>query len=69
MNAPARAGLLIGAALAVQVLLGLSVLIAAYVPPLASVGWLCFAAAGWMVLRARHAAATESAPPAVPAAA
>jgi hypothetical protein len=58
-----------GAALAVQVLLGLSVLIAAHTPPLAPVGWLCFAVAGWMVLRARHAAAAEPAPPAVPAAA
>ena len=56
-----------GAPLSVQVLLGLSVLIAAHTPPLASVGWLCFAVAGWMVLRAR-ATAAESAPPAVPAA-
>jgi hypothetical protein len=58
-----------GSSLAVQVLLGLSVLITAHTPPLAPVGWLCFAAAGWMVLRARHAAAAEPAPPAVPAAA
>jgi hypothetical protein len=58
-----------GAPLAVQILLGLSALIAAHIPPLASVGWLCFAAAGWMVLRARHATAAEPAAPAVPAAA
>jgi hypothetical protein len=57
-----------GASLAVQVLLGLSVLIAAHIPPVATVGWLCFAAAGWMVLRARHAAPAEQAPPAVRAA-
>jgi hypothetical protein len=58
-----------GAPLAVQILLGLSALIAAHIPPLASVGWLCFAAAGWMVLRARHATGAEPAAPAVPAAA
>jgi hypothetical protein len=32
-------------------------------------GWLCFAVAGWMVLRARHAADADPATPAVPAAA
>jgi hypothetical protein len=57
------------APLAVQVLLGMSVLIATHAPPLAPVGWLSFAVAGWMVLRARHAAAAGPAPPAVPAAA
>jgi hypothetical protein len=56
-----------GAPLALQILLGASALIGAHAPPLAPVGWLCFAAAGWMVLRRRHAA--EPAPPAVPAAA
>jgi hypothetical protein len=58
-----------GAPLALQVLLGLSALIAAHAPPLAPVGLLCFAAAGAMVLRARHRSPAEPAPPAVPAAA
>jgi hypothetical protein len=58
-----------GAPLALQVLLGLSVLIGTHAPPLAPIGWACFAAAGWMVLRARHVSAAEAAPPAVPAAA
>ena len=40
-----------GAPLALQVLLGGSALIAAHAPPLAPIGWVCFAAAGWMVLR------------------
>ena len=43
-----------GARPAVQLLLGASVLIGAHAPPAASIGWACFAAAGWMVLRARH---------------
>jgi hypothetical protein len=51
---------------AVQVLLGASVLIGAHAPPLASIGWACFAAAGWMVLRTRH---TEVVKPAALAAA
>ena len=42
-----------GAPLALQVLLGASALIGAHAPPLAPIGWLCFAAAGWMVLRER----------------
>ena len=46
-----------------------SVLIVAHTPPLATVGWLCFAVAGWMVLRVRHAAGTAPSPPSVPAAA
>jgi hypothetical protein len=58
-----------GAPLTLQILLGASVLIGAHAPPLAPVGWLCFAAAGWMVLRRRHAPAVEPAQPAVPAAA
>jgi hypothetical protein len=45
-----------GAPLALQVLLGLSVLIGTHAPPLAPIGWACFAAAGWIVLRARHTA-------------
>jgi hypothetical protein len=58
-----------GAPLVLQILLGLSALIAAHAPPLAPVGLICFAAAGWTVLRARHTAAAEPAPWAVPAAA
>jgi hypothetical protein len=45
-----------GAPLALQVLLGASALIGTHAPPLAPIGWACFAAAGWMVLRARHTA-------------
>ena len=45
-----------GARPALQVMLGASVLIGAHAPPLASIGWACFAAAGWMVLRTRHTA-------------
>ena len=52
-----------GARPALQVLLGASVLIGAHAPPLASIGWACFAAAGWMVLRVRHNSAAESAAP------
>jgi hypothetical protein len=55
-----------GARPALQVLLGASVLIGAHAPPLAPIGWACFAAAGWMVLLARH---TEVAKPAALAAA
>jgi hypothetical protein len=55
-----------GAPLALQVLLGLSALIGTHAPPLAPIGWACFAAAGWMVLRARH---TEVSKPAALAAA
>jgi hypothetical protein len=58
-----------GAPLALQVLLGASVLIGTHAPPLAPFGWACFAAAGWMVLRARHSSATEPADPAATAAA
>ena len=43
-----------GAPLALQVLLGLSALIGTHAPPLAPIGWACFAAAGWMVLRAHQ---------------
>jgi hypothetical protein len=50
-----------GAPLALQVLLGLSVLIGTHAPPLAPIGWACFAAAGWMVLRARHTAVAKPA--------
>jgi hypothetical protein len=50
-----------GAPLALQVLLGLSMLIGTHAPPLAPIGWACFAAAGWMVLRARHTAAAKPA--------
>jgi hypothetical protein len=50
-----------GAPLAFQVLLALSVLIGTHAPPLAPIGWACFAAAGWMVLRARHTAVAKPA--------
>ena len=46
-----------GARRGLQVLLGASVLIGAHAPPLAPIGLPCFAAAGWMVLRARQAPA------------
>ena len=48
-----------GAPLALQVLLALSALIGTHAPPLAPIGWACFAAAGWMVLRARRTAAPK----------
>jgi hypothetical protein len=53
-----------GAPLALQVLLAASVLIGTHAPPLAPIGWACFAAAGWMVLRARHTAVPKPAAPA-----
>lgn len=40
-----------GAPLALQIALALTALIAAHAPPLAPIGWVCFAAAGWMALR------------------
>jgi hypothetical protein len=52
------------APLSLQMLLGASVLIGAHAPPLAPIGLVCFAAAGWMVLRARHSPATEPSAPA-----
>ena len=52
-----------GAPATLQVLLGASALIGAHAPPLAPIGYLCFAAAGWMVLRARHASAAQPAAP------
>jgi hypothetical protein len=55
-----------GAPVTLQLLLGASALIGAHAPPLAPLGWICFAAAGWMVLRARRVPAVE---PTVPAAA
>jgi hypothetical protein len=55
-----------GAPLGLQGLLGMAVLIGAHAPPLASIGWACFAAAGWMVLRARHTSAVEPAAQAAP---
>ena len=50
-----------GAPPSLQVLLGASALIGAHAPPLAPIGLVCFAAAGWMVLRARQAAAAPAA--------
>jgi hypothetical protein len=58
-----------GAPPKLQILLALSALIAGHTPPLGPIGLLCFAAAGWMVLRARRTSAADPAPPAVPAAA
>ena len=40
-----------GAPVALQIALGLTALIATHAPPLAPIGWVSFAAAGWMVLR------------------
>ena len=48
-----------GAPVGLQLLIGAAALIGAHAPPLAPIGWLCFAAAGWMVLRARRASGTE----------
>lgn len=42
-----------GAPVALQMLLGASALIGTHAPPLAPIGYVCFAAAGAMVLRAR----------------
>jgi hypothetical protein len=53
-----------GAPLGLQVLLGMSALIGAHAPPLAPIGWACFAVAGWVVLRSRRSTA-EAAPRAV----
>ena len=58
-----------GAPTRLQILLGMSALIAGHTPPLGPVGLVCFAAAGWMVIRQRHGSATEPAAPAFPAAA
>ena len=58
-----------GAPLTLQVLLCMSALIGTHAPPLAPIGLVCFAAAGWMVLRARHASAAQPAPPAAAVAA
>jgi hypothetical protein len=58
-----------GAPVTLQVLVGASALIAAHAPPLAPIGLLCFAAAGWATLRARDAAPPEPASPALTAAA
>jgi hypothetical protein len=46
-----------GAPVRLQVLLGASALIAGHTPPLGPIGLLCFAAASWLVLRARRAPA------------
>jgi hypothetical protein len=48
-----------GAPVTLQLLLGASALIGAHAPPLAPIGLLCFAAAGWMVLRARGSTVLE----------
>ena len=49
-----------GAPLTLQFLLGAAALIGAHAPPLAPIGWVCFAAAGWIVLRARHASVASA---------
>ncbi len=58
-----------GAPAAFQILLGGSALIGTHAPPLAPIGLLCFAGAGWLALRARVAMAAEPATPAAPVAA
>jgi hypothetical protein len=50
-----------GAPVTLQILLGASALIGAHAPPLAPIGWVCFAAAGWMTLRARRPALAKPA--------
>ena len=54
-----------GAPLVLQVLIGLSALIGAHAPPIAPIGWLCFAAAGVLVLRARRSRPADPAPAAM----
>jgi hypothetical protein len=56
----------VGAPARLQVALAAIALIGTHAPPLAPIGYLCFAASGWMVLRARQATAAQ---PAMPAAA
>jgi hypothetical protein len=56
-----------GAPMSLQLLLGASALIGAHAPPLAPIGWLCYAAAGSMVLRARRAEMAKRAAPIGPA--
>jgi hypothetical protein len=56
-----------GTPLALQAMVGMSVLIATHAPPLAPVGLVCFAAAGWMVLRTRDSSAAEAGRDARPA--
>jgi hypothetical protein len=50
-----------GAPLSLQILLALSALIGTHAPPLAPIGLACFAAAGWIVLRARRSEASNAA--------
>ena len=58
-----------GAPARLQVVLAATALIGTHAPPLAPIGLLCYAASGWMVLRARQATAAQPAMPATPAAA
>lgn len=58
-----------GAPRSVLLLLGASALIGAHAPPLACIGYACFGAAGWMVLRERRATAAEPTAPAAAVAA
>jgi hypothetical protein len=43
-----------GAPIALQIAIGLTALIASHAPPLAPIGWVAFAAAGWIALRGSH---------------
>ena len=53
-----------GAPARLQVALAAIALIGTHAPPLAPIGYVCLAASGWMVLRARHATAAQAATPA-----
>ncbi len=53
-----------GAPARLQVALAAIALIGTHAPPLAPIGYVCLAASGWMVLRARHATAAQPATPA-----
>jgi len=53
-----------GAPARLQVPLAAIALIGTHAAPLAPIGYVCLAASGWMVLRARHATAAQAATPA-----
>ena len=53
-----------GAPARLQVALAAIALIGTHAPPLAPIGYVCLAASGWMVLRARHGTAAQPATPA-----
>jgi hypothetical protein len=56
-----------GAPLTLQMLVGASALIGTHAPPLAPIGLVCFAAAGWMALRARRGGVATPVVPGSPA--